>query len=242
MSAEAPGAHWQRSELVSSYLDRREILLPLLDLQEDVITRLLERHPRVLTRFLDLGAGDGAMSALVYGSSPGAHGVLVDHSEPMLARAGERLGGSAFSWEAIRADLASPDWREQLPPGRFDLVVSGLAIHHLPAARKRELFAELYGLLEPGGLFVNMDYVTVAGPLRGLFDEDMRAKALHAEHAHGGSRSAEEVDLEDDHDLPDPVLEQLQWLREAGFADTEIHFKWAEAAIFGGTRPEGASS
>ncbi len=242
MSAAAPGAHWQQSELVSSFLDRREILLPLLDLQEDVIARLLERQPRAVRRFLDVGAGDGAMSALVYGTTPEAHGVLVDNSEPMLARAGERLRDSAFSWEAIRADLGSSGWVEQLPAGRFDLVVSALAIHHIPTRRKRQLFAEIHGLLEPGGLFVNMDYVTVAGPLRGLFDEEMRAKALEAEHTHGGTRNAEEVDLEDDHDLPDSALDQLEWLRRAGFAETEIHFKWAEAAIFGGVRPEGAST
>jgi tRNA (cmo5U34)-methyltransferase len=241
MSASAPGAHWQRDELVSSFLDRREVLLPLIELQEDVVKRVIERHPRAVERFLDLGCGDGAMAALAFGVSPDAHGVLVDNSEPMLARAHERLTGARVRWETLRADLAGPDWRELLPVGRFDLVVSGLAIHHLPSARKRELFAELHELLEPGGLFVNMDYVTVAGPLRGLFDEDMRAKALDDEHAHGGTRTAEEVDLEDDHDLPDTVLEQLQWLGQAGFTDTEIHFKWAEAAIFGGTRPEGDS-
>lgn len=241
MSASAPGADWQREQLVSSYLDRRRILLPLLDVQEDVIRRLIERHARAVSRFLDLGAGDGAMSALVFESRPGAHGVLLDNSEPMLARARLRLAGDGPSWEAVRADLARPGWREALPAGRYELILSGFAIHHLPSARKRALCEEVYDLLEPGGMFVNMDYVSVRGPLRGLFDEEMRAKALQHEHAHGGSRSAEEVDLEDDHDLPDPLLEQVRWLEQAGFADTEIHFKWAEAAIYGGVRPEGDS-
>jgi len=237
VSAAAHGAHWQRDELVASFLDRREVLLPMIDVQEALIRRLLERDGRPVTRFLDVGAGDGAMSALVLAVHPRAHAVLLDHSEPMLARAEKRLGASAHSWEARRADLSSRDWIKGLEPGRYDLAISGLAIHHLPADRKRALFAEIRELLAPGALFVNMDYVAIDGPLRGLFDEDMREKALAAEHAHGGSRSAEEVDLEDDHDLPDPVLEQLRWLREAGFTETEIHFKWAEAAVFGGRRP-----
>lgn len=242
MSASTPGAHWQREELVSSYLERREALVPLLDMQEGVVQRLLERHPHPVGRFLDVGAGDGGMSALVFAVSRQAHGVLVDNSEPMLARVGERFTDGDVHWQTMRADLDDPAWLAPIAAGQFDLVISGLAIHHLPSQRKRELYAEVFELLAPGGLFVNMDYVSVVGPLRGLFDEDMRAKALAHEHAQGGDRSAEEVDLEDDHDLPDTVEDQLGWLREAGFLETEIHFKWAEAAIFGGTRPKGASS
>jgi tRNA (cmo5U34)-methyltransferase len=103
--------------------------------------------------------------------------------------------------------------------------------------RRRGLFAEALELLEPGGMFVNMDYVSIEGPLTGLFDERMRENAVRAEHECGGTRSDDEVDLEDDDDRPDTVEDQLQWLREAGFAQAEVHFKWAEAAIYGGTRP-----
>ena len=46
-----------------------------------------------------------------------------------------------------------------------------------------------------------------------------------------------EVDLEDDDDRPDTVEDQVRWLRDAGFEQAEVHFKWAEAAIFGGVRP-----
>jgi SAM-dependent methyltransferase len=240
MSATAPGADWKRGELVASFLDRRAALVPLIDVQEDVVERLVKRHRRPVERFLDLGAGDGGMSALVFAANPTARGVLVDNSAPMLRRAHERFAGGPFGWEPVRADLADRGWRDLVPGGRYDLVISGLAIHHLPSARKRALYEEILELLEPGGLFLNMDYVTVVGPLRGLFDEQMRANALAHERTHGGTRSAEEVDLEDDHDLPDTLQDQLAWLSDAGFSDTEIHFKWAEAAIFGGIRPERA--
>jgi tRNA (cmo5U34)-methyltransferase len=241
MTNVAPGAHWQRDELVTSFLDRREALLPLIDVQEDVVRRLIERHQRPIESFLDLGAGDGAMSALVFAVSPEARGVLVDNSEPMLRRAGERFAGTPPDWEPLRADLGTPAWRDHLPADRYALVVSALAIHHLPSVRKRQLYREILELLEPGGLFVNMDYVTALGPLHGLFDEQMRANALAHERARGGTGEAEEVDLEDDHDLPDTLQDQLAWLSEAGFAEPETHFKWAEAAVFGGIRPERGS-
>jgi tRNA (cmo5U34)-methyltransferase len=242
MSAAAPGAHWQREGLAASFAERRAILLPQLDLQEQVIRLLLDRGQRPIERFLDLGCGAGSISELVLDAHPHAHGVLVDFSEPMLARVDAQLAGHAGRWRAVRGDLDDPGWPEALPDGRYDAIVSGLAIHHLPAERKPVLFGELLPLLEPGGLFINMDYVTIAGPLQGLFDEQMLANAVRADRESGGSHTHEELELEDDDDRPDTVEDQLRWLRDAGFADVEVHFKWAEAAVFGGIRPGHASA
>jgi ubiquinone/menaquinone biosynthesis C-methylase UbiE len=237
----SPGGHWQRPELVSTFLRERRTVMPMLDVQEDIATRLLRRHGHEFTRFLDVGAGDGAMTELVLSVQPEAEAVLVDFSEPMLAGAQRRLAGRPNRWQTLRGDLSDPAWRAQLPQGPYGLAVSAFAIHHLPGVRKRSLFGELYELLEPGALFVNMDYVLVDGPLRGLWDEQMLANAVAAERARGGERSKAEVEraLFDDHedDRPDSAEDQVGWLREAGFEQVEIHFKWAEAAIFGAVRP-----
>jgi tRNA (cmo5U34)-methyltransferase len=232
-----PGAHWQHEELAASYAERRRILIPLLELQEDVVARLFSRGEHPVKRFLDVGAGAGAMSELMLDANPEAVGVLVDFSQPMLARAAINLGAHAGRWQAVTGDLNVPAWRDELSDGRFDAVVSGLAIHHLPPERKPALFAEILELLAPGGMFVNMDYVAIEGPLRGLFDEEMLANAVRAERENGGTRHEHEVDLEDDDDRPDTVEDQLRWLRDVGFAQVEVHFKWAEAAIYGGMRP-----
>jgi 3-isopropylmalate/(R)-2-methylmalate dehydratase small subunit len=166
--------------------------------------------------------------------------VLVDFSEPMLDAA-RRAGEGDGAWHVVRGDLTEPQWREQLPGGRYDAVVSGLAIHHLPTARKRALFTEVHELLEPEGLFVNLDYVTQHGPLAGLWDEEMLATAVRHDHAHGGGRDEAEVeaDIFDDseEDQPDTAEEQVAWLRAAAFDPADVYFKWAEAAVFGGVRP-----
>ena len=240
MSVEA-GAAWREQELVSSYLDRRQVLLPLIDVQEDLIERLLGRYERPIARFLDLGCGDGAMAELVLRCAPQAQAFLVDFSEPMLARAAQRMDAAAPGrWQAFRADLADADWSAAVPAGPYDAIVSGMAIHHLPAERKRALYGEAFALLSPGGLFLNMDYVAIDGPLEGLFDEEMHAKAAaHAHHDHPAHEGRDAVvdDLDSDEDQPDPLLEQLGWLGEAGFTAAEVHFKWAEAAVFGALRP-----
>jgi tRNA (cmo5U34)-methyltransferase len=239
MTGAPPGAAWQSQDLAASFLDRRQILVPLLDVQEDLIRRLLSRHAQPIGRFLDVGSGDGAMTELVLSSQPQSEAVLVDFSDPMLERAGSRLVNSPGRWQTVRGDLSTPAWLEGLPAGGYDAVVSALAIHHLPSQRKRTLFRELFGLLEPGGLFVNMDYVSIDGPLRGLFDEQMLANAVQAEHEHGGRRTDAEVDLNDDDDQPDSVEDQIGWLRDAGFEQAEVHFKWAEAAVFGAVKLSG---
>jgi tRNA (cmo5U34)-methyltransferase len=242
VSGAAPGAAWQQPELVDTFLSERKLLLPMLDVQEALIKSLFERSGRPLLRFIDIGAGDGAMTRLLRSVAPSAEAVLVDYSEPMLARAQQRLGeAGGGGWRTAHGDLRDPAWHEALPGGRYDAAVSSYAIHHLPAARKRALFAEIRELLEPGAMFVNMDFVAIAGPLAGLFDEQMVANAIAAEHAHHGARSDEQVEQElladGDDDQPDTVQEQLQWLADAGFEQPEVHFKWAEAAVFGGTRP-----
>jgi tRNA (cmo5U34)-methyltransferase len=243
MSA-SPGSAWQQPDLVGVFLDQRQTLLPLIGVQEDLLARLLSRHERPLRRFLDVGCGDGAMSELLLGVAPGAHAVLLDYSEPMLARARQRFGASP-NWQEARGDLRASDWREGLPGGDYDVVVSGYAIHHLPAVRKRELFGEIRELLAPGGMFVNMDFVSIGGPLSGLFDEQLVANAIAAERSSGGERSDAEVErdllADGDDDQPDSAEDQVRWLTEAGYEDAEVHFKWAEAAIFGAVNPAGGS-
>ncbi|MGH2865421.1 MAG: class I SAM-dependent methyltransferase [Solirubrobacteraceae bacterium] len=231
-----PGAHWQQEELAASFAERRRILIPLLELQEEVFRRLFARSARSVGRFLDIGAGAGAISELMLDAHPEALGVLVDFSEPMLARAGVNLARHPGRSQILTGDLNGPSWRATLPRGRYDAIVSGFAIHHLAPERKPALFAEIFELLEPGCMFVNMDYVAIDGPLRGLFDEEMHANAIRAERESGGAAHEHEVDLEDDDDRPDSLEDQLRWLQEAGFEQVEVHFKWAEAAIFGGAR------
>jgi ubiquinone/menaquinone biosynthesis C-methylase UbiE len=240
MSDPSPGATWQQPELVSAFLSERKVVMPLLEVQEDLLRRLLKRHQHPVARFLDLGAGDGAMSELVLSLNPRAEAVLVDFSEPMLARAEDRLAGGSARWRIVRSDLSDPSWHASLSAGGYGAAVSAFAIHHLPAARKRALFAELYELLEPGAIFLNMDYVAIDGPLRGLWDEQMLANALRAERERGGERSEAELrDLfdDDEDDRPDTTEDQVSWLREAGFEQVEVNFKWAEAAIFGAVKP-----
>ena len=112
---------------------------------------LCEQVPRDARRILDLGTGDGRLLAMLQVDRLEMCGVGVDFSDVMLEAARMRFA------EDERIELVKHDLVEPLPAlGRFDAVVSSVAIHHLEHARKRTLYGEIFDLLQPGGVFAEV--------------------------------------------------------------------------------------
>jgi SAM-dependent methyltransferase len=231
---------WQDAEVARRFLDERRASIPYASDQIEVMLRLVRHFLGAPRRVLDLGCGDGILARAVLSNHPGASAVLLDHSEPMLERARAAMKDFAERCTLLHGDLADslPSLTRPAAPDGFDLVVSGYAIHHLPHARKHALYAEIHGLLRPGGLFVNVEHVSSVTPrLEALFD------AVYVDNlASRLGRPREEVEHEHVN-RPDradnilaPVEEQVGWLREIGFAHADCYFKWLELAVFGGVK------
>lgn len=203
-------SEWLAPDKVADYR-RRADTIPHRCEGEGVLLELL---PPEVGRVLDLGCGDGRLLEIVRGARPGAAGVAIDFSPPMLEEARGRFGG-AGDVQVLEHDLSEP-----LPPslGTFDVVVSSFAIHHLEHDRKRALYGEVLALLEPGGLFCNLEHV------------DSPTAALHQDF----------LDLlgvpEDPTNRLLDVQTQLDWLRELGFEDVDCLWKWRELALLSGRR------
>src|SRR5262249_49190510 len=124
-------------------------------------------------RILDLGAGDAVVLATALEAFPEATGMALDFSPLMLEQARRRLEKFGSRAATVEADLQSPAWRNTVARP-VDAVLSSLAIHHLADARKRALYAEIYELLSPGGVFVNVEHVSSATPqLEEIFNDAM---------------------------------------------------------------------
>ncbi len=127
----------------------------------------------------------------------------------------------------------------------FNLVLSGLAIHHLPDGRKKELYQEIFDMLTPGGLFVNLEHVAPKSEWAKQAFDDFFVDSLWSHHQkRGGTKTRDAVGKEWYH-RPDKtentlasVEVQCQWLQEIGFVDVDCFFKVFQLALFGGKKPE----
>ena len=178
---------------------------------------LSDQLPRDARRVLDLGTGDGRLLALLQAGRPEMLGVGLDFSELMLEAARRRFAGDE------RVELVEHNLVDPLPElGRFDVVVSSMAIHHLEHERKRSLYGEVLELLEPGGVFANFEHV---------------ASATHRLHLKFFAAIDEPLEHEDPSDRLLDVETQLRWLREHGFDDVDCYWKWLEMALLVGVKP-----
>lgn len=180
-------------------------------------------------RILDLGAGTGLLAQCFLDAFPNARLTLIDLSDQMLQVAHERFA----AMPAVSYRIA--DYAREPLPSEFDLVISGLSIHHLSDPDKRGLFGKIFAALRPGGAFINADQVL--GPTSEA-ESKYRAEWLRQVKA----KKVSEADLAAalqrmTHDRMATLSAQLAWLGDAGFVQVDCVYKNWSFAVFGGRKP-----
>jgi len=240
----APAA-WQLEQTVQWFLDSVRGAIPFAREQFAVTLQIVENGRQPVRRFLDLGAGDGIVSAVLLTHYPAAEPVLVDFSPPMLAAAKERLAPLATQPTFLEADLGTPGWRDSVVTyAPFDAIVSSFAIHHLEDERQRALYGELFDLLAAGGTFAHIEHVAADTPwMARAFEEGMidaiweygRRSDFALTRDAAAAAYANRLDRDDNRLTP--LDTQCAWLRDAGYTQVTAPFRWYELAVFGGYRP-----
>lgn len=234
---------WKTEKWVEMYLSGTRGAIPFASEQIDMMMRLVEAMERPIESFLDLGCGDGILSSAILARFPNAKGMLLDFSEPMLEAARERMRDRS-NLEFITYDFTHPGWVDAIGDSKpFDVVVSGLSIHHHTDQRKREVYQEIFRTLNPGGLFVNIERVSSPGVwLASLWHKWMSNSLYEALRQQGSDKTREEVSDEllkrfhEGGDILASVEDQCDWLREIGYCDVDCYFKAMEIAVFGGRK------
>lgn len=173
------GERWQRSwdRQQEGYIPDREARLDAL---VDVVEAVGGPAPLVL----DLACGTASISRRILARLPAARTVAVDVDPALLAIAAASLDGDKRV-RFVRADLADRGWTSALPNEPFDAVVTATALHWLPEAGLRRLYADLLGVVRPGGVVANADGMPVGDlpALGAALDavEDRRRDALMAD-------------------------------------------------------------
>lgn len=236
---------WKLPAVVNRFLSHRAAI-PLAQEQIGVMISILKSRAEPVENFLDLGCGDGILGAAVLGEYPSSRGVLADFSESMLEQAREQLKDYASQLAFENLDYGNPAWVERMQAyGPFDAIVSGYSIHHQPDARKREVYAEIFSLLKPGGWFVNIEHIAPAAQVAtDLFDSHLVEGYYAIEQRNGGARTREEMaDVylnrpDKDANKLLSVDVQCAWLRELGYEEVDCYFRIYELAVFAGRRPK----
>lgn len=196
---------------------------------EEMLNGVLTGLPPGFTpeRILDLGAGNGNLSALLWEQYPHAHITLLDASPEMLRICQDRFADRTAQFSLMESFFQAADF----PAQSFDLIVAGLALHHLDSTEKQVIFSQLFTWLRPGGWLMEFDlfaskrepdYVQTV-----LADWEHKAKAL-------GTPEDEWTYLMDHHaeyDKPDHATDQITWMEAAGFQDAT--FVWRD--VYWGT-------
>lgn len=236
---------WKADALVRTFLDDVRGGVPYAAEQLDAMNRVIDAMGRPVERFVDLGCGNGILARSVLARHPAALAVLVDFSESMLVAARESLRECLGQAQFIVGDFGAEWWQAPIAPfAPFDAVVSGFAIHHQPDERKRHLYREIFTLLRPGGVFVNVEHVASRTPWIESISDGLLIDSLHAFHARARSAKTRQQIADELVYRPDKaanilalVEAQCEWLRAGGFADVDCYFKAFEFAVFGGRRP-----
>lgn len=234
--------YWERKEKLFKYIDGVRQFFPLAKEQLDVISRIIEKYNPLINNFLDLGCGDGFLGRFIHELYPDAHGVFLDGSKEMIERAKQKdLDGRC---DFIIQDFGKDDWTNSIiTKEKFDLIISGYAIHHIENDKKKRLYNDIYQLLNPNGVFLNLEHVSSPTEKQeelfsDLFDDGMMDYQRHI----GVEKTKEEI-KEMYHDpqhkklnILTPVEKQCDWLRKIGFKEVDCYMKIFELALFGGVK------
>jgi len=180
-------------------------------------------------KVVDLGCGTGTVAALLKKRYPDSEIICVDFSSRMISAAKKKLAGE----KGISFKLCNVcDFIFQ---GPFDAVVSSLCLHHLyPGSVKEEFFEKVYKSLSEQGVFYIFDVVKgTSGYLQGLYQERWREFLNRSFSAEEVDRTFKKAEAED---RPFTLIQELEWLKEAGFSNLEVICKSYSGAVYGGQK------
>lgn len=209
------------------------IILTLIPHYPTMIRTLVEAIPfgrSEPVRVIDLGCGTGTVASRVLDAFPNAQVTCLDVAENMIAIARRKLVAHPL------VNYTTVDFNDFEFCGKYDAIVSSLALHHLLTdGDKTKFYRRIYGSLNSGGVFYNADVVLASNDfLQALYMGEWRrfmGKSLSADEIEG-----KWIPKYYEEDRPAKLIDQLAWMAQIGFADVDVLWKYYNFAVYGGVR------
>ena len=175
---------------------------------------------------VDLGAGTGLFSSHAIKRLPRARYILWDVAEDMLEVAKKRFSDRLGQFEFVVGD-----YRELGDLKNIDGVISSLSIHHLPHEDKQELFKQIHSALKPEGLFINIDQIAAESDTAAELYWSWWLQMLRQNKA-DEKRIQDSIDRRRQYDQDATLVQQLDWLKQAGFDHVDCIYKNYFVGVF----------
>ncbi|HYA11111.1 MAG TPA: methyltransferase domain-containing protein [Thermoplasmata archaeon] len=177
-------------------------------------------------RVLELGVGTGALTSALLRTFPHASVVAIDVSPKMIAAAEKRLHEFRDRVELVAGRL------EDAWEGRYDAVVSALAIHHLEDREKWRLFRRVHRSLAPGGYFGDGDDHLPEDPLFDSRFAQIASTELGLRPPRGAYRSPQLVWHEHERfDHPCTLAAEVAALERSRFPHVAVPWRYFGQAV-----------
>ena len=206
-------------------------LIPNYEQMLDALVTALPFNQSQSIRVVDLGCGTGTIARRIKDVYPQAQVTCVDIAEKMLQIAQVKLGDAG---DDLRYQLAN--FEDYEFDTTYDVAVSSLALHHLVNDDdKIKFYKKIYDCLTIGGVFYNADVILGSSShLQERYMEKWREyMRLQV--------SVEEIEQKwipqhYDEDHPASLMSQLAWLRDLGFTEVDVIWKYYNFSVYGGRK------
>ncbi len=240
--------------MADSYNKMAQKLVPKYDFLQNEVFNIIEFNQKQKIVLVDLGAGSGIFIEKFLKRYPGSTAFWIDYSEDFLKVAQNRLSKFTGKVNYILSSLEE-NWENyiNIEP---DIIFSMSAIHHLNTDEKKELYKKCYNILKVKGWFINIDETKT------IFNEAYKnslhfwAKYVDAQKNNiknddieyylkwigyfnnWKERNIENINLpkQKGDDLHENFVNQVKWLHEIGFKNTDVYIKYHLWSIIGGQK------
>jgi predicted O-methyltransferase YrrM len=193
-------------------------------------------------RAVELGCGDGSLSRALLTCFANTNLVALERSDSQLATAAACLHSFGERGAVRRFDFSASEWLSELQGA--DCVLSSLALHHVSGGDKATVFREIFDRINQSGALLIADIVQPSRPEQwelygSLYDllaqstaeslgdgalmEKFRGEGWNMFRMHGIAQ-----------EYPSPLVDQLDWLRLAGFLVVDCYWLRSGFAVYGG--------
>ena len=255
MQTRTPSSHWA-DQWQSSWDRLEETFIPNREQKLSALVDVLEATADAGPTVVDLACGTGSVTLRLLDRLPAARSIALD-VDPVLIKIAEATFADERRVRVVRADLRGDRWMDALPDGEVDAVLTATALHWLSESVVRRLYADLSGLLRPGGLFAHLEVMPLQdAPTLGHALADFAWKRHHHEHPNRTSwdawwdaaagdpllaaavseRNAVFTSNYPDEEFSPPADWHVKTLRDAGFAEAEVVWRTGSTAIVAAVR------